>query len=62
MKEALETMERRLRAYEHRIGFLEEFAMRATRRLGELESPDRLFELMLRVSKVERDIRRPLEQ
>jgi hypothetical protein len=53
------SIERSLEPFRHRIGQLEEFAESTTRRLAELESPDRLFELMLRVAEIERRLIRP---
>jgi len=54
----LSSIERSLE-FGHRIGGLEKFVDSTTRRLAELESPDRLFDLMLRVDEIERKLNRP---
>jgi hypothetical protein len=55
----LSSIERSLESFGHRIGGLEKFVDNTTRRLAELESPDRLFDLMLRVAEIERRLYRP---
>lgn len=57
----LGAIERKLESgsYEQGFGQLENFTASASERLADLEAPDRLFELMLRVSENERRSNRP---